>query len=165
MSNIFITLLVDDDEADDFLIRRALQRTKIFSPVLHVKNGKEAIDYLQGAGKYADRKLYPFPNLLITDLKMPVINGFELTQWVRSQPRFKTLPIVVLSASDLQVDVDRAYELGVNSYLVKMSDAHQFSEMLGHLYNFWEHSVRLPSIKPEEKPSVLRTSFQPSASL
>jgi CheY-like chemotaxis protein len=160
MNKIFTILLAEDDEADLFQMRRGLQRAGIFSPVMNVQNGKEAVAYLKGEAPYTDRKLYPFPDILLLDLKMPVMDGFEVLIWVRSNPEMNLLPIIVLSSSDLQRDVDRAYGLGANAYLVKTADTIELGKMLQNLFNFWQGSAHLPA-KSGQKLKTIQTDIQP----
>src|SRR5258708_6317532 len=103
------------------LLRLALNRCGIKNPVQIVTDGQEAIEYLQGAGKYHDRSQYPFPSVIFTDLKMPRVGGFEILEWLRAHPECSVIPVIILSASRLEADVQRAYQLGGNAYLVKPS--------------------------------------------
>src|SRR5207249_4077899 len=108
-------ILLAEDNADDvLLIQRAFQKAGLRQALQVVQDGGQAIDYLSGNGIYADRDKYPLPYLLLLDLKMPGTDGFEVLQWARSDPNIKRLLIVVLTASNLQEDVDRAYDLGAN---------------------------------------------------
>ena len=84
-----------------------------------VRDGQEAINYLEGEAAYEDREQYPLPDLMLLDLKMPRLNGFDVLSWLRQQPGLKRLLVTVLTSSDHPNDINRAYDLGVNSYLVK----------------------------------------------
>ena len=121
-------------------------RARNARPLHRVKDGEEAIEYLQGAGKYADREKFPLPNMLLLDLKMPRKNGFEVIQWVRLQPELKRLPIVVLSSSRENPDINRAYELGANIYLVKPVKLESLVEMVDALNLFWLNYAEKPDI-------------------
>ena len=112
-------LLVEDDPNDVLLIERAFQKASMRNLLTVVRDGEQAISYLRGRGSYSDRVQFPLPFLVLLDLKMPGTDGFEVLQQVRSEPELKRLLIVVLTSSNFQADVDRAYELGANSYLVK----------------------------------------------
>ena len=94
-----LILLAEDDDNDAFFIVRAFQKRQILNPLQRVKDGEEAITYLKGEGKFADRKQFPLPLLMVMDLKMPRLSGFEVIAWVRQQPVIKRLPIVVLTSS------------------------------------------------------------------
>jgi CheY-like chemotaxis protein len=144
------TLLVADDEADDrFLIERALRKAQIANPVRMVSDGEEAIAYLVGEGKFADRAAYPAPMLLLLDLKMPRRSGFEVLAWIRGNPRHQSLPVVVLTSSPENADVKRAYEAGANSYLVKPVAFEGLHRMIETLGLYWLVMSRLPKVVEE----------------
>ena len=92
-------LLVDDSESDIFLLRMAFKRADVNHPLQEVRNGEQAIAYLKGEGAYSDREKHPLPSLMLLDLNMPMKNGFEVTAWVRAQPGFKRLSVIILTAS------------------------------------------------------------------
>ncbi len=127
MLNDVPILLAEDDENDIFLMRRAFERAGIPNPLLAVHNGQEAIDYLAGTGTYANRTQYPLPGLLLLDLKMPWMDGFDVLTWLRTQAHFNTLPVVVLTSSKLQSDIDKSREMGVYDYRVK---PHEFDDLV-----------------------------------
>src|SRR5207253_9751320 len=110
------------------LIRKAVQKALSGIPLAVVSNGQEAINYLEGVSVYADRAAYPFPDIVLLDLKMPLLNGFEVLRWVRQQPRLKRLPVIVLTGSVQDNDARRAYEMGANSYVIKPTDFNQLLE-------------------------------------
>lgn len=112
-------LLVDDSENDLFLMRAAFKKAAFDIPLHEVHNGEEAIAYLQGAGPYEDRDRFPLPTIMLMDLNMPMKNGFDVLAWVRAQTGLKRLSIVVLTASLRTEDVERAFDLGTNAFLVK----------------------------------------------
>src|SRR5947208_13194034 len=115
-------LLVAEDNAHDvFLLKRAFIKAGINVPMHIVNDGQEAVDYLIGQEPYANRKEYPLPTLLLLDLKMPRLSGFDVIRWVREHKGLRRLPILVLSSSGLGKDINRAYDLGANSYLLKPS--------------------------------------------
>jgi CheY-like chemotaxis protein len=114
-----VILHVEDEVDDAFFVARAFGKMRSGCAVLHVKDGPSAIDYLSGDGKYANREDYPLPDLLLLDLKLPVVSGFEVMEWARSQPLFKELPIIILSGSPLDGDRVRAKALGALAYFVK----------------------------------------------
>jgi len=139
-----IILLAEDSESDVLLLKRAFQQMGV--PVLlhSVHDGAEAIAYLKGDGKYAQRAEFPLPDLLLLDLKMPLANGFEVIQWVRAQPRLSALRIVVLTTSDQVVDIDRAHRLGANSFLVKPVSFSEFRDTVQTLCHYWLSLSRTP---------------------
>lgn len=130
-------LLVDDDENDYLLILRALQKAGVDNPLEWIRNGEETENYLSGKGEYADRNRYPIPIIVLLDLKMPRMNGFEVLRWVRSHPVLKMLWIVVLTSSVQPEDIRMAHELGANSYLVKPSDFSTLVRLIQRLNDFW----------------------------
>ncbi len=142
----FTVLLVEDDLNDIFLVKRAFKKAQIANPLQVVTDGEKAIQYLEGVGEYADRRLHPIPKLIVMDIKMPVKTGFEVLEWLKgdSQP-LRTIPIVIVSSSDDPHDVNRAYELGANAYMVKPMD---FKEV-EHLFQSITHYWGLECAKPE----------------
>jgi CheY-like chemotaxis protein len=117
------TVLVAEDDANDvFLLRRAFECAEVHLNVAHVANGREAADYLAGVGPYSDRMRYPVPELLVTDLNMPLMGGLELLSWLRGQPQLNWLPAAVLSSSGLEADRATSLDLGARAYHVKPVD-------------------------------------------
>jgi CheY-like chemotaxis protein len=112
-------LMVEDRPADVLLIRRAFGKANIRNPLQVISNGEDAIAYLAGTGAFTDRDASPLPCLILLDLKLPRKSGLEVLSWLRAQPELKRLPVIVLTSSKETSDVNRAYELGANSYLVK----------------------------------------------
>ena len=117
--NAGVILHVEDDENDAFFVEHAFALAKLDVTLRQVRNGQEAVDYLEGTGPYCDRRAFPPPELLLLDLKMPVLNGFEVLAWVRSQPSFRTLPVFVLSSSEYEEDQQRAKQMGATGYVIK----------------------------------------------
>jgi CheY-like chemotaxis protein len=138
-------LLVEDDPNDVLLIQRAFQKAGMRDILKVVGDGAQAVEYLEGKGPYADRAHYPLPYLLLLDLKMPGTNGFNVLQWVRTEPKFKRLLVVVLTSSNLQADVDRAYELGANSYLIKPVAFEEMVNLVRRFEAYWSEINRPPS--------------------
>ena len=130
-------LLVEDREADAFLVQYAFQRAELTTPLQIVTDGQMAIDYLAGAGKFSDRTRFPLPGLVLLDLKLPYVMGLEVLAWVRQQPSLKRLIVIILSASVNEGDIAQAYELGVNAFLVKPSDLDTLADMSKALKHFW----------------------------
>jgi CheY-like chemotaxis protein len=112
-------LLVDDDPGDIFLLQRALTKANINLPQQIAINGEEAISYLSGEGEFANREEFPLPCAVFLDLKMPFTSGFEVLEWLRSQPQLSNLPVYVLTGSSLETDRERALRLGATAYMVK----------------------------------------------
>src|ERR1700704_3964005 len=132
-----VILVAEDREEDIILIQRALAKTKDPCVVHVVRNGEEATSYLNGEGKYGNREEYPLPDLLLLDLKMPRKDGFEVLHWIRAQPGLKGLRVVVLTSSEELHEVNRAYQLGANSFLVKPLEFENFVETSMFLKQYW----------------------------
>lgn len=141
-----VILLAEDNEDDVAMMRRAFKKANFLNPLHVVENGEEAIAYLQGAGKYASREEYPLPSLLLLDLKMPRKNGFDVLEWIRHQPGLSSLRVVVLTSSDEIRDVNRAYQLGANSFLVKPLDFSEFVRMTEALKGYWIWLSKAPDV-------------------
>lgn len=139
-----VILLAEDDEDYILLVQDAFRRAGIRNPLYVVWNGQEVIHYLKGQGKYANRAEYPLPDLLLLDLKMPRVNGFEVVEWVRNQPGLARLRILVLTSSDEIGDVNKAYQLGANSFMVKPIEFEDLTELSRRIKDFWLESSRSP---------------------
>lgn len=130
-------LLVEDDPNDVLLMQRALGKAKLVNPLHVVEDGEQALAYLKGEGPYADRALYPLPVLMLLDLKLPRKSGLEVLAWLRQQPGLKRIPVVVLTSSKEPTDVNRAYDLGSNSYLVKPGGQEELLDLVKALNLYW----------------------------
>ena len=130
MNDIRPILIADDDDNDALLMDLAWKRAGIPYPLRRVRDGEEAVAYIQGTGPYADRAQHPFPLLVFLDLNMPRKSGFEVLETLRATPEYHALTIEVLSGSDRRNDVERALGLGANSYLVKPHGLTDRIEML-----------------------------------
>ena len=146
MSQGQVILVVEDDANDVLLIQRAFDKARILNPVRTVANGDEAVAYLSGEGPFADRETYPFPVLVLLDLKLPRRSGLEVLAWIRSLPGLKRLPIVVLTSSKESIDINRAYDLGANSYLVKPVGFDSLLELVKSLEVYWMMLNQNPDI-------------------
>jgi len=138
-------LLVDDSENDLLLLRTAFEKAEFNIPLQEVHNGAEAIAYLKGDDPYSDRNKFPLPAVMLLDLNMPMKNGFEVLTWVRAQTGLKRLSIIVLTASMRTEDIERAFDLGVNSFLVKPSSLDALAAMLRCLRD-WIQINHFPSL-------------------
>jgi two-component system, response regulator len=137
-------LIAEDDENYAMLMKRALQQTGRTDTVHQVPNGREAIDYLVGKGKYADREAFPFPGVLFLDLKMPGLGGFDVLRWMQENPACRVTPTLVLSSSVLERDVELSYALGAHAYLGKPATVTELKRMLGDAYSFWAWCAKPP---------------------
>lgn len=134
----FTVLLVEDDLNDIFLVKRAFKMADIPNPLQVVTDGQEAISYLSGEGKYADRDTHPLPSLIVMDIKMPRKTGFEVLEWVkRSERPLRRIPIVIVSSSDNPSDINRAYELGANAYMVKPMNFRAVEHLFESITHYW----------------------------
>jgi CheY-like chemotaxis protein len=130
-------LVVEDDSTDVLLIERAFRKAHVAAAMQVVGDGDKAIAYLGGDGPYTDRARYPLPVLVLLDLKLPRRSGLEVLRWLRGQPGVRRLPVVVLTSSRQRSDVNRAYEHGANSYLVKPVDFDPLLDMIRALNLYW----------------------------
>ena len=130
-------LLVEDNPDDEILTVRALKKNNILNDIIVVRDGVEALDYLFGAGSYADRDMTVMPQLILLDLKLPKIDGLEVLRRVRGNEKTRLLPVVVLTSSSEEQDMIESYSLGANSYIRKPVDFNQFSEAVKNLGLYW----------------------------
>src|SRR5918992_3389842 len=142
-----VILIAEDSPDDVLMLQRAFRDAVIETPLHFVANGEEAIAYLKGDGKFANRAEYPVPDLLLLDLKMPRTNGFEVLEWLQQEPSLAPLRTVVLTTSDDIWDVNRAYTLGANSFLVKPLDFTDFKNTIQSIYNYWLSLDRSPEVR------------------
>lgn len=145
----FSVLLVEDDLNDIFLVKRAFRMARIQNPLQVATDGEEAINYLRGDGKYADRQTFPLPKLIVMDIKMPRRTGFEVLEWVKKDGLLRRIPIVIVSSSEDPEDINRAYELGANAYMIKPVDY----KAVEHLFHTITHYWGLECAKPELQPA------------
>ena len=138
-------LLADDDSDSAFLTSRAFKDSGVSNAVMVVPDGTAAIDYLAGTGKYADRSAFPLPCLLLLDQKLPGRSGLEVLEWVRGKSKVCTLPVLLLSASTFDGDVNAAYLLGANGYLVKPATLEEMRIIAKAVKDYWLTANRLPS--------------------
>ena len=130
-------LVAEDDPNDIFFLRRAFQKAQIKCQILDVSNGQEAVWYLGGTPPYNNRSEYPLPQLLLLDLKMPLMNGFDVLEWLRLQPSLAEIPALVLSSSGHDDDIRRAQVLGAQDYYIKPSDLAQLTNMAREVAAKW----------------------------
>ena len=137
-------LLVEDTDDDVVFLKRALQDAGIHNPLRVVQDGQEALDYMEGTGAYADRNLYPLPFLVLLDLKLPQVMGLEVLKWIRDRPAFEGILIVVLTTSQHDKDIETAYRLGGNCYLIKPPNGHKLTELIKALEDDWRPEQERP---------------------
>ena len=132
-----VLLVAEDDENDALLLERALRRADPSFRMVRVADGEELVSYLQGDGPYHDRSVHPQPDLVLLDLKMPRMDGFDVLRWRREREHGQMLPVIVFSSSTLDRDVRQAYALGANSYVVKPMRAEALDGMVQALLSWW----------------------------
>ena len=131
-------LLVEDDPNDARLVQRAFGRSGEAVNVLRLQNGDEAVSYLRGDSPYENRAAYPMPSVVLLDIKLPRRSGLEVLGWVRTRTdELRRLPVIMLSSSTHAADVNRAYDLGANSYLAKPDTTERLNEMVRLLASYW----------------------------
>jgi len=133
-----INILHVEDEANDALLfQHACEKAGVTFELQSVADGDDAIAYLLGRESYSDRRKHPLPQLLLLDLKMPRLNGFDFLDWLRKEAVFKKLPVIVLTSSNHDTDIKRAYDLGANSYLVKPVGFDALVEIARTIHQYW----------------------------
>jgi CheY-like chemotaxis protein len=151
MPDTGLILIVEDREDDILLMQCAFERASIKNPVQFVRTGEDLIAYLSGEGQFSNRSEFPLPVLILLDLKLPGKDGFEVLSWIRQHRRFRTLPVVVLTASAQMDAVNRAYSLGANSFFVKDLDFQHTVTLSSLLQQYWLQAARMPEISPSLK--------------
>jgi CheY-like chemotaxis protein len=130
-------LLAEDDENDVFFMERAVEKAGISNRLIVARDGVEAVEYLKGEGAYADREIHPLPGIILLDLKMPRMNGFDVLTWLQSRSELSMIPVVVLSSSELGSDIIRANSLGAKEYRVKPSGTEELKRMVEEWHARW----------------------------
>ena len=131
-----VVLYVEDEENDVLLFQHAMAKAGHLGPIQVATDGQKAIDYLEGAGNFANRDDFPLPCLVLLDLKLPHVPGLEVLKWIRQEGAL-AIPVVILTSSENDDDIAAAYELGANAYLVKPSDIRQLAEIAKAIKDFW----------------------------
>jgi CheY-like chemotaxis protein len=129
-------LAVDDSATDLLFFGRAARNTRLNITLQTLSAGQQAIDYLSAKGEYGDRSKYPWPDLILLDLKMPEVNGFDFLAWRKASPLFSSIPVIVLSGSSEPSDVKRIFELGANSHMVKPTGLEDWEKVVREVWNF-----------------------------
>lgn len=130
-------LLVEDEDHDVFFMQMALAEAKVQNPLAVAKDGREAIEYLGGMGKFADQRQHPLPCLVLLDLRLPLVPGLDVLHWIRKQPALAQLPILVCTSSNLDCDVEAAYRLGANGYVVKPIRPADLQKIVRCIKKYW----------------------------
>ena len=150
-----LILMVDDDANDRFLLRRAFAKIGVLNPVKELDSGAAAIAYLNGDGPFEDRDQFPFPAVLLLDLHMPGTDGFAVLRWIRDKLTVGGLLIVVLSRLDEIKNIERAYQLGANSFLSKPGDFLELEQLIRSFHDYWLVHNRPPGTNPDG-PSLMK---------
>jgi two-component system, response regulator len=140
-------LVVEDSDRDFDLIESALAASGQVPEVHRVRDGVEATDYLGGHGIYRDRTMHQFPDIVLVDLKMPRMNGFEFLEWIEHNPQHRVIPTIVMSSSAVSADVERAYNSGAHSYFVKPIDYREFTGVFQRIIAYWAGAVTPGSVR------------------
>jgi len=142
-----IILLVEDNPDDVDLTLRAFSKSRIANDVVVARDGAEALEYLTSTGKYAGKDVRELPQVVLLDLHLPKISGFEVLRAIRADPNTKLLPVVILTSSAEENDILESYGLGVNSYIRKPVDFHLFTETVRNLGMYWLLLNEPPPVK------------------
>lgn len=138
-----LVLIAEDNPEDILLLKKALERAGVKARTQFVRDGEEVLLYLQGLGPYSHRDAYPLPNMIILDIKMPKRSGLEVLQWLSEHREFAVVPTVVLSSSNLESDVRKAYHLGANTYFVKPSSFEELVNTVKALQVYWAKAQKV----------------------
>jgi CheY-like chemotaxis protein len=138
MDEQFPILIAEDDENDALILERALRKVGFVNPFRFCRDGVEVLNYLRGEGPYQNRDEFPFPRILIMDLKMPKMGGLEILKWLYDHPECNLIPKIVFTASRQASDIQEAYKWGANSYLVKPGGYEALTQMLKLFFDYWQ---------------------------
>ena len=133
----FEILLVEDNKNDAELTIRALKKNKIANNIIHVKDGASALDFLFGKGEFEKRDLNNKPKVILLDLKMPKVDGLEVLNRIKADELTRKIPVIILTSSKENPDIEKAYSFGANSYIVKPVDFESFSKAITDLGFYW----------------------------
>ena len=137
MNDSIEILLVEDNPYDAELTIHELKNHHMANKLLHVRDGVEALEYIFGTGKFKSRDIAHTPKLVLLDIKMPKLNGIEVLQNIKSDPRTKSIPVVILTSSNQDPDIKKCYDLGANSYIVKPVNFEGFSVAIKNMGFYW----------------------------
>lgn len=165
MNTTTTLLLVEDEPHSVFFFGHIAKKLEITNPLRVAKDGQEALDYLNGVGAFADRRQNPLPGLVLLDLKMPRLTGFDVLRQVRANPDLQTLVVIILTASASDEDITNAYALGANAYLVKPLELEKLEHLIKAIRDFWltHNQTGNALARPETTASGDRSEFAPRA--
>jgi len=141
-----ILLIADDDEEDRLLIKDAFEESKFPAKIVFGEDGEEVINYLNNTGRFADKKKFPIPSIIILDLNMPKKDGRETLQEIKSNPNLRSIPIIILTTSNSEKDIALSYSLGANTYICKPSTYTSLIDIVKTLSNYWYSISKLPGL-------------------
>ena len=156
MSDQALFLLIEDNEDHVLLIRRAFAKSKVVNPLQVVRTGEDAIAYLEGTGRFSNRAEFPLPAVILLDLKLTGMDGFDVLRWIHQQPALRPARVVVLTSSSEIRDVNLAYQLGANSFLVKPVDFEDFVRVTQALQGYWLWTDKAPEISRTPRQGKLK---------
>ena len=142
-------LLVEDSEDNIFLVRHAMRKAGVTTPLEVVTSGEQAVEYLSGTNGYCDWKQFPLPAIVLLDLKMPGMSGFDVLKWIRQQPGLKALRVAMLTSSDMPGEIKLAHDLGANIFLTKPVELERFIEIMKTLNDHWLRQAQSPAVTRE----------------
>lgn len=142
MGKKLVILAAEDDPNDLELLRHVVSDNGVEVDFQSAHDGEQVLSYLQGEGGFGNRLLHPLPDIVVLDLKMPRMNGFEVLEWLRQRRGLSRIPVIVLSGSGLETDVEEAYRLGANTYFTKPGQLAELRQIMGALIDYWRRSQR-----------------------
>lgn len=138
-------LLVEDDDGHARLIERNLRKVSLINPIERVPDGQEALDYLNNQGRFTDREKFPLPQLVLLDINLPRVDGIEVLERIKQHPTLRAVPVIMLTSTDSQAEIDRCYRAGASGYVAKPVNITSLGEKLSRLGMFLE-IVELPQV-------------------
>ncbi len=138
-------LMVDDDKDDRIITEKALRKNRVINPILFLADGEELMDYLNRRGRFSDPNTSPRPCFILLDLNMPKMDGREALKEIKTNPAFKSIPVVILSTSNAEEDILRSYDVGANSFITKPVSFDGLVVLMESLKSYWLEIVELPS--------------------
>jgi CheY-like chemotaxis protein len=147
-------LLVEDDDGHARLLEKNLRRNGVVNRLVRVTDGQEAVDYVSRTGSYEDSMRYPFPSVVLLDVRMPRLDGFEVLAYLKSDPQLMRIPVIMLTSTDNQNEINRAYEMGANGYVVKPVGIESFIDRVVKLGMFIE-VIELPENDKRDRHAAI----------
>lgn len=139
-----VILIVEDDASHRLLIRKTFENHSVKNRIMEAEDGQQALDYVYGRGQYSDRTAYPYPDLILLDIKMPKVDGFEVLKTLKTDTTTRHIPIIMLTTSSREEEIARGYDYGANAYITKPVDFAAFSEKIKNIKLFWILTAEIP---------------------